>query len=233
MIFTIRSRSMTRPLQQLLLLPRRPPRAHRFFLFRIPSAIQSPIYAAKVLRRLAFAQTSRVCSADHLHGVCHGMCSDIGTLDLRRRFRVLGRLEQGSLVVVKVLSWINSLVLHHLHNSVHSKSQKRAHERTKPVYVMISWPVSCDYARSETSGRIQASAGKEHANHFSYKERKANADWCQVCCFVLLGSEHEDREDEKCGKKHLEKNTLCDRSSGSQGGSYIERARKDGGDNPG
>jgi hypothetical protein len=46
---------------------------------------------------------------------------------------------------------------------------------------------------------------------------------------MLLHREHEDREHELCGEKHLEKYTLGYRGAGTEGGGYIERAREDGG----
>ena len=193
-------------------------------------------------------------STSHPDSLLGGDCSDVGAFDLGCGGRVAGGLEKCRLevyvsitvmihmnltmkrtylMVVKVLTGINRLVLYQFDNSVHAKSQQRSHKRAKPVYVMISRPVPRDYAGSKTSGGIQTSSGEEHADHFSNKECKANSDGCQVCCFVLLGSEHEDREDEKGGKEHFEKNTLCDRSSGSKGSSHVERTREDGRHNPG
>lgn len=59
---------------------------------------------------------------------------------------------------------------------------------------------------------------------FSDKERESDTDWSNESAFVLLGCEHEDREDEFSGEEHLDEEALHDGCATAEVGADCERA---------
>ena len=68
------------------------------------------------------------------------------------------------LVVVEVLTRVDSLVFDHLDDSVHAKRQQGTQKRANPVDVVVSREVPCNHAGSEASGRVQATTSVENTN---------------------------------------------------------------------
>lgn len=133
-------------------------------------------------------------------------------------------------MIVKVLSRVNGLILYRFDNFVHPPSQQRPHDRPKPVDIMISWEVTRNGARSETSRWVETASGEEDAHHLSNKETESNSDGCQKGGFMLLSRKHEDGEYEETGEEHLDKHTAGDAGTGTKRGGDVQGPGEDGGD---
>jgi hypothetical protein len=168
-------------------------------------------------------------SIRHAHRLLGRNGRYIRALDLIRRLGILRRLKQRSLMIIKILSRIDSLILYYFDDAIHSECQERAHDRSTPVDVMISRKLAGHYTRSETAGGIQTASSEEDAHHFGNKQAQADPDGRQKCGFVFLCCQHEDCEDEHGGQEHFEKHALGGGYALPQGGGYIERAGEDGG----
>jgi hypothetical protein len=133
-------------------------------------------------------------------------------------------VEGRRLMVIEILSWIHRLIFDNLNYFIHAKRQERTHYRSKPVYVMVSWEVPRDDARSERSRGIERAPCKEHTNHFCDKQRKPYADRSEKCRLVLLSSEHEDCKDEQGREKHLKEDPHRGCYAVAKGGGHVELA---------
>jgi hypothetical protein len=136
-------------------------------------------------------------------------------------------------VVVKVLSRVHSLILDRLDYLVHAPRKQGAHQRSKPIDVVISGKQPCNYTRTKATCRVQASTCEEDAYKFCNEESETDADGGEEGGFVFFGCEHEDGEDEEGGEEHLEEDTLGGGDALAQRGGYVEGAREDGADDAG
>jgi len=88
---------------------------------------------------------------------------NIRSLHLLRR-RGDGRgLEELGLVVIKVLSRVNRLVLNRLHQLIEADGEQRAHKRPDPVDPVVSVKEVCYHGGAEATRGIKGTAGKEDA----------------------------------------------------------------------
>lgn len=143
------------------------------------------------------------------------MCGDggdVGSFDFFGRLWVLRGLEEGILflsatlfdtmlgdvtylMVIKVLSRVDSLIFNHFDDLVDSVRQQCAHDWTKPVDVVVAREVACDYTRPEASCGIQAASSVENTDQLGNEKGESDSDGRKESGLVLLSREHEDGDD--------------------------------------
>jgi hypothetical protein len=154
----------------------------------------------------------------------------VRSLHLLLAIRVVRRVEQRGLVVVEVLPRIHGLVLDALDDPIHAECEQRAHDRAKPVDVVIAREVPRHHAGTEGACGVEGAAGVEDAYELGDEEGEADADGCEERGLVLLGGKHKDGKDEEGGKEHLDEDALRDGGAGAERRADIQLARKDRGD---
>ena len=83
---------------------------------------------------------------------------------------------------------------------------------------MIAVEVSIHNSWAEGARWIQAASRKVDTDELGYEERQTDADGGDKSAFVLLGSEHEDGENEFGSEEHLKEEALDNGGAAAEGG---------------
>lgn len=121
-----------------------------------------------------------------------------------------------------ILTRVRHLVPQQLNSLVEPESNQGADGRANPVNPVLAGEIRGNDTRSQTPGRIQTSTRVVYTAHLSDEEGETDADRGDEGGAVLLGSKHENGEDQLEGQNGLDKHTLHERHAIAQGGADAE-----------
>lgn len=129
--------------------------------------------------------------------------------------QIAGRRLSQPLHIVIVLAWVRRLVVEPLEQTIDSKGQSRARERTDPVNPVVAGKRG-EEGRAKCSGRIQRGAREADAGQVSEKDGGADADGGEKRRSMLLNGQEVNGENELGGKERLQQDALQDAGLGAQ-----------------
>jgi hypothetical protein len=134
--------------------------------------------------------------------------------------------ENDRILLVRVLSGVDVLVLEQLDDLVEASGNKGANDGTNPVDPVLGLELARNDAGSQAACRVETAARVVDTAQLRNEEGQTDTDGGDKGGSVLLGRQHEDGKDELKGQDGFDEAALGEIDAGSQGRADVERGRE-------